>query len=163
MQPHTYCHFCGTKRVSEEWPRTCGACKQTTWRNPLPVVVAIVPVGTGVLLVKRAIQPKLGQLALPGGFMEAGETWQEAMAREVREETGLDFVSDDYSFHRLASSSNKEHLLIFGVAKSYFGNGATFVRDFEPNSEVSKLLVTYEPIDLAFPIHTQFLAEYLRS
>jgi ADP-ribose pyrophosphatase YjhB (NUDIX family) len=41
-----------------------------------------------VLLVRRNIEPQIGQLALPGGYMNLGETWQQAGARELFEETG---------------------------------------------------------------------------
>ena len=45
--------------------------------------------GWGLLVVRRGITPGLGELALPGGYIGMGETWQEAGAREVWEETGL--------------------------------------------------------------------------
>jgi 8-oxo-dGTP diphosphatase len=45
--------------------------------------------GSRVLLVKRAHEPLKGQWSLPGGAVELGETLQEAVVREVREETGL--------------------------------------------------------------------------
>ncbi|MBN9221167.1 MAG: NUDIX hydrolase [Mesorhizobium sp.] len=58
-------------------------------RETLPAVsVAVVRNGT-VLLVKRARQPSQGLYAFPGGKVEAGETLEEAAARELLEETGL--------------------------------------------------------------------------
>lgn len=159
MQPHTYCHFCGAKHVSEKWPRTCGVCKQTTWKNPLPVVVALVPIGSGVLTVRRNIHPGFGELALPGGYMDDGETWQEAAAREVLEETGLCFVPDDFKEFGLGSSSNRAHFMVFCVASRRFDAAA--IHDFLPNAEVQDLTIVHRPIGLAFPLHTEMLARYL--
>jgi 8-oxo-dGTP diphosphatase len=59
---------------------------------PRPVigVGAVILDGHRVLLIKRAHEPLKGQWSLPGGGVELGETLESAVAREVREETGLD-------------------------------------------------------------------------
>ncbi|WP_210400452.1 NUDIX hydrolase [Methanopyrus sp. SNP6] len=56
---------------------------------PALTVDGIVPYREGIVLVRRGKKPFKGKLALPGGFVECGETVEEAVAREVREETGL--------------------------------------------------------------------------
>jgi mutator protein MutT len=58
--------------------------------RPVVGVGAIVVDGSHVVLVKRAHEPLKGAWSLPGGAVEVGETLAEAVAREVREETGLD-------------------------------------------------------------------------
>ena len=50
---------------------------------------AVIVDGDRVVLVKRAHEPLKGEWSLPGGTVEVGETLAEAVAREVREETGL--------------------------------------------------------------------------
>jgi mutator protein MutT len=58
--------------------------------RPICAVGAIVLEKGEVLLVRRNREPALGQWSLPGGRVEWGETLREAIAREVREETGVD-------------------------------------------------------------------------
>lgn len=58
--------------------------------KPVVGVGAVVVDGELVVLVKRAHEPLKGEWSLPGGAVEVGETLAEAVAREVREETGLE-------------------------------------------------------------------------
>jgi 8-oxo-dGTP diphosphatase len=57
-------------------------------RNPAPTVDVIIEVPGGIVLIKRRYPPP--GWALPGGFVEYGETLAAAAVREAREETGLD-------------------------------------------------------------------------
>ena len=69
----------------------CAACDWTHWNNPTPVLAAIIEMADRdgqVLLARNAAWP--GRMfALITGFMEAGETPEEGIAREVKEETNL--------------------------------------------------------------------------
>ncbi len=59
------------------------------YRNPSLAVDAVVIKGEKVLLVRRKNEPYKGMLALPGGFVEYGEKTEEAVLRELKEETGM--------------------------------------------------------------------------
>ncbi len=69
----------------------CPACGWTHWNNPVPVLAAVIECadrGGRVLLARNAAWP--GRMfALITGFMEAGETPEEGIAREITEETSL--------------------------------------------------------------------------
>ena len=60
----------------------------TQQRNPIPTVDVIIQIQSGIVLVRRKYPP-LGW-ALPGGFMDVGETCEQAAVREAKEETNLD-------------------------------------------------------------------------
>ena len=85
----------------------CPGCDWTHWNNPTPVLAAIVECSDKdglVLLARNAAWP--GRMfALITGFMEAGETPEEGIAREIKEETNLDVDSlklvGVYDFQRM--------------------------------------------------------------
>ena len=80
-QRNAHCGYCGQAFTPDApWPRTCAHCGQISYLNPVPVAVALVPVDDGLLIVRRAIEPGRGLLALPGGYINHDETWQAACA-----------------------------------------------------------------------------------
>jgi ADP-ribose pyrophosphatase YjhB (NUDIX family) len=158
--PHAHCSFCGARFPDDlSWPRTCQSCGNTSYRNPLPVAVAVVPVaGGGLLAVRRAIPPH--GLALPGGFIELGETWQEAAARELAEETGVQ--ADPGAFRELRVLSAPDGtLLVFGAVPEVARDA---LDAFAPSAEVAGLEVLRAPRDdIVFPLHAQVVAEVLET
>lgn len=87
-----YCPSCGapvTRRIPEgdHLPRSvCTGCGTIHYRNP-KLIAGCVPEHEGRILVcRRAIEPRRGFWTIPAGFMEVGETLQQAAARECEEE-----------------------------------------------------------------------------
>jgi ADP-ribose pyrophosphatase YjhB (NUDIX family) len=155
---NAHCSYCGQVFAeSQFWPRLCGSCGSTSYLNPLPVAVALLPVDGGILCVRRTIEPGRGKLALPGGFLEVGETWQEGCARELREETGVAIDPGEVGLFRAYSVPGEGLLLLFGLARA---RRAAELPAFLANEEVSEMLVLPGPAELAFPLHTRVLGEF---
>jgi 8-oxo-dGTP diphosphatase len=68
---------------------TCPSCgtRIRDYTNPLPTVDIIIEIDDGIVLIERRNEPK--GWALPGGFVDYGETLEEAAVREALEETSL--------------------------------------------------------------------------
>ena len=82
----------------------CPACAWTHWNNPTPVLAAVIELDGRVLLARNAAWP--GKVfALITGFMEAGETPQDGIRREIAEETSLQTTAlkliGAYDFQRM--------------------------------------------------------------
>lgn len=100
MHHFKFCPECGgaleKKHVHRNEPEekrlVCRECGFVFWQNPKPTASAIIEDESGrVLLVRRVedISVAAGMWDIPGGFVEVGEHPEEAVRREVREETGL--------------------------------------------------------------------------
>lgn len=152
-----HCHFCGAKYATATWPRVCAGCGNTTWRNPIPVAVVLLPVDDGLLMIRRGIEPMKGKLALPGGYVDFGETWQQGAARELREETGIEV--DPAEVRHVATLSPPD-----GATVLIFGRVARRTKDalppFRPTTETTELVVAHDADEVAFPLHAQVAAEF---
>lgn len=101
LYPFRYCPKCGSHRFVEhnEKAKKCAHCDFTYYFNSSAAVVAVIENNKGELLVaRRAKNPAKGTLDLPGGFVDTLETAEEAIQREVKEETGLTINSSQYLF-----------------------------------------------------------------
>jgi ADP-ribose pyrophosphatase YjhB (NUDIX family) len=160
---HSHCSYCGTRYPDGVgWPRTCTGCGETTWSNPLPVAVVLQPLGlddgrTGILVIRRDIEPFRGELALPGGFIETGESWREAAIRELSEETGLQARPDEVHLFDVHSSFNGFTLLVFGLLPV---RPASSLPPSAARDEVTEYLVQTGPTRLCFPTHSDAMAKF---
>jgi ADP-ribose pyrophosphatase YjhB (NUDIX family) len=91
----TFCAHCGGRLVVRslkptERPRpVCTACGVVVYLDPKVAVGTIIPHEDGIVLLKRAINPGYGKWVFPGGFVDRGESLEDAAAREAWEEVGL--------------------------------------------------------------------------
>lgn len=93
MKEYIFCPICGTTlqigMIEGKERKYCPKCDFVDYRNPLPVALAIAVKDKDFLLIKRGLPPRKGMWASPSGFIEIGETAEEACLRELKEETGV--------------------------------------------------------------------------
>ncbi len=92
-EPFQYCPICGRVlelgTIDSKERKFCPNCNFIDHKNPLPVAVASAVKGKKVLMIKRGMAPRKGTWGPPSGFIEVGETPEEACLRELKEETGV--------------------------------------------------------------------------
>jgi len=104
-----FCGLCGgplLERLVESEQRlrsVCSQCGVIAYRNPQVLVSTIVAAGERILLCQRAHDPAAGRWSPPGGFMECGETLEEAAARETFEETGVRLNPRELRLHTVST------------------------------------------------------------
>jgi ADP-ribose pyrophosphatase YjhB (NUDIX family) len=103
-----FCGSCGaaaTEKIANAGgPFRCAVCGFTLYFNAASAVAAVIVREDGrALFVRRAKDPAKGALGMPGGFVDMGENAEQALAREVLEEVGLELTDVRY----LSSHANR--------------------------------------------------------
>ena len=95
---YLFCPRCGTEAVAVgSVPFRCGQCGFANFFGPVAAVGGLVINDAGeLLLVRRARDPGKGKWGLPGGFVDRDETIEQALIREVHEETSLQVIESQY-------------------------------------------------------------------
>ncbi len=127
--------------------------------NTPTVVVVCVPIRGGLLAIRRAL-PGQGQglIALPGGYQMRGQTWQEAGAREVLEETGVRLEAASLNLIGVVTTEDRQQNLLF-CQSAPVDHAGPFTHD----DEVSEVMILYQPIDMAFALHTDMAARFFSA
>ncbi len=68
----------------------CAECDRVIYSDPKLAAAAIVPLESGIVLVRRGIEPAYGKWSFPSGYVNRGEVVERALEREVLEETELE-------------------------------------------------------------------------
>lgn len=130
------------------------------------VLVPVVRGGrTGLLVVRRGIEPGKGKLALVGGFVEEEETWQVGGAREVHEEANVKVDASAVTpFWFTSTEPRPNRVLLFGLAEPVPSES---LASFAANAETLARGLVFGPVGLddvfAFPLHAAAAKRYFAS
>lgn len=156
IEKNSCCSYCGTRYpAAGTWPITCDSCGNTNYLNPIPVVVLLVPVGEGLVVARRNIDPQKGTLVLPGGYLDIGETWQEGAQRELYEETGIWIPLDGITLYDVHNGLDNT-LVISGLAEK---QPRSCLKPFS-SVETQEIGLIEEQIELGFPLHNLLVRRY---
>jgi ADP-ribose pyrophosphatase YjhB (NUDIX family) len=164
LPPIKFCSQCG-EGVEQKIPQgetlsraVCPACQTIHYQNP-KIVAGCLPEGEGkILLCRRAIEPRLGFWTFPAGFMELGESTEEAAARETLEEANARVtIQTLYSVFSLPHV-DQVYIVYRAILQDLnFGPG-------EESLEVRLMPIEAIPWDqLAFPVIRETLQRYVED
>ncbi len=116
-----FCPVCGSQNFNDHdfKSRRCADCGFTFYFNAAAACAVIITNEQGQLLVaRRAEEPQKGTLDLIGGFVDPGESYDQAVIREIREETGIDLMP-------LVNSGQVDLRFLFSIPSTYLYSGLT--------------------------------------
>lgn len=170
--PHAFSHCpgCGSKELAFNGINrfTCPGCGFVFYQNTAAAVGAILTVSDrddAILFLRRAVDPARGALDFPGGFIDPGESVEEALRREIREEID----SEVYDLNYLTSAPNRYAYrdVVYPTCDLVFtGRIAQSPHNFE-RSEISQILILrreeIDPDTIAFPSLRSAMQLFLRT
>ena len=125
-------------------------------RGPFTTVDAIIEINEGIVIIQRS-NPPFGW-ALPGGFVDYGESLEDAVRREIKEETNLE-VTDLKQFHTYSEPGRDPRFHTIATVFIAKGQGSPKAGDDAAGLKIVKLN-EIEKIDFAFD-HKRILSDYL--
>lgn len=133
---------------------------ENIWHNPAVAVNVIVEDKRKILLIKRRFEPFKGLWSLPGGYVEYGETVENAAKREVKEECGLDIQPSRIVgvYSELERHPWKHAIAICYAAKKVKGQ----IKSRSKEGNVDFFEMNRIPKELAFD-HAKMIKDYIRS
>lgn len=151
-----YCPHCGeqTFTAGPFKPWQCSSCDFKIYPNvAAAAAVFILDNEDRILFIERGREPGKGKLGLPGGFLDAGETAEEGMIREIKEEVGLSVTDMQY----LSSFPNHYHwggIHYDTIDLFYTARATTHETNLDPVEVAGVQWIKKEAVrleDLAFP------------
>ncbi len=156
-----YCSECGRKleekKIEGKKRWVCPLCGKVYYQNPLPVVDIIIKGKGEIVLIKRK-NPPYGW-ALPGGFVDYGESLEEAVKRETKEETNLN-VKELKQFHTYSDPYRDPRF--HTISTVFIGKGEGELKAGDDAQEIKVFKKEEIPSTLVFD-HKRILKDYFKG
>lgn len=125
----SHCPLCGGNGLGGEANRfQCAQCGQVFFQNVAAASGALIERDGKLLVLRRGKEPGKGKLGFPGGFVDAGESLEHSVIREIAEEVGLQAYAPRY----LCSGSNE----YWYQEIQYFTSDVFFICSVKPGEPV---------------------------
>ncbi len=157
-----YCPNCGASLpdITQDMDSiTCSACGFTIYFNPSPAVGVIITKDNKLLLAQRKFKPFAGDWDLPGGFVDIGESPQQASVRELKEEADLEIKVLEY-ISAYPDRYQQYPTLVMGFSAEIISG------EIEPHDDVAKLKwfsINKLPDNIAFASINRIIKDFLNS
>ncbi len=157
-----FCYECGTQlvpvRVEDKDRQRCPACGYIHYPDPKVTACTIPTLDGKVVLLRRAFGPGRGKWVFPGGYMDRGETVEEAACRETREEVNLEVQLESL----LGAYSYRDSIVVVVVYRARVVGGS--LRAGPESSEVRTFAPSELPWEeLAFASTREALRDWVET
>mgnify|MGYP006283014465 CR=1 FL=1 len=164
---YTWCPICSRKliwgcmniEVDDKCRYYCPDCHWVHYDNPLPVAVAAVTRSDRIFIIQRKNEPGAGAWALPGGFMESGESPEQACLRELEEETGFQGEVRQLVGVYYRESEMYGSIIIIGYHVAYTGGELRMNHEVQNADFFDSAVVPFIP----FPSHKDIIENIFRK
>lgn len=160
---YQFCPFCKRKleiKMEEgKGRKRCPDCDWTYYPRVAMSVTALIKKDNQVLMVKRAREPYKGTWMFPAGFLDYGEHPEEALKREIKEETGLN-IKDIYflKFYQVKDDPRAMGHIVFCYQVKI--NSGQLQTDEDENADIKWFEIDNLP-EIAWQIHQLVAKEFL--
>ncbi|NLG11608.1 MAG: NUDIX hydrolase [Elusimicrobia bacterium] len=128
--------------------------KKTAYKNPIPTVDIIIEIDGNIVMIQRKNHPY--GWALPGGFVDYGETLEDAAVREAKEETGLDIIElQQFQTYSSPDRDPRHHT----ISTVFTGKGRGILKGSDDAADAKLFTKNTLPKDIAFD-HRKILNDY---